>query len=86
MNNNQDLIYSMIKSGVLYSPHIIEAFKKIDRKHFVPKSLRKFAYIDKPLPIGNEQTISQPSTVAFMLEKLEPKKGNNILGVKTNLA
>ena len=81
MSNNQELIYSMIKSGVLYSPHIIEAFENIDRKYFVPKSLQEFAYIDKPLPIGNEQTISQPSTVAFMLEKLEPKKGDDILDI-----
>ena len=81
MRNNYELISSMIANGSLYSPHIIKAFEKIDRKYFVPEEYKDFTYIDKPLPIGKGQTISQPSTVAFMLEKLEPQNGDNILDI-----
>jgi len=42
---------------------------------------KKFAYENFPLSIGYGQTISQPFTVAFMLEKLEPKKGDEILDI-----
>ena len=79
--DNQVLIDSMVGSGVLKDPKIIDAFKKVDRKYFVPKRYRKHIYVDKPLPIGKEQTISQPSTVAFMLELLKPQKGDTILDI-----
>ena len=81
MQSMQMLIDSMITSGMLQSPHIIDAFREIDRKYFVPESFEEHIYVDAPLPIGNGQTISQPSTVAFMLEKLEPEKGNTILDI-----
>ena len=81
MNSMQELIDSMIVSGVLKTPQIIEAFKKIDRKYFVPEHFAKQIYIDAPLPIGKDQTISQPSTVAFMLEHLNPKEGDKILDI-----
>ena len=81
MKNNKELITSMIAGGVLKSPQIIEAFEKIDRKNFIPEDFREHIYIDRPLPIGKEQTISQPSTVAFMLERLEPQKGDKILDI-----
>ena len=81
MKNNKELITSMIAGGALKSPQIIEAFEKIDRKNFIPEDFREHIYIDRPLPIGKEQTISQPSTVAFMLERLEPQKGDKILDI-----
>jgi protein-L-isoaspartate(D-aspartate) O-methyltransferase len=81
MKTNKALIASMIEKGALKSPQIIEAFEKIDRKNFIPEEFRDHIYIDRPLPIGKEQTISQPSTVAFMLEHLEPKKGDKILDI-----
>lgn len=52
---------------------------KINRKDFVLKEYEKEAYYDYPLPIGYGQTISQPSTVYFMLKLLNPKKGEKIL-------
>ncbi len=81
MNSMQELIDKMIFSGVLKTPNIIEAFKKVDRSYFVPKELSNKTYIDAPLPIGENQTISQPSTVAFMLELLNPQKGDKILDI-----
>ncbi len=81
MENKQELIDSMILRGMLGSPHIIDAFREIDRKYFVPESFEEHIYVDAPLPIGNNQTISQPSTVAFMLEKLEPGEGDKVLDI-----
>ena len=68
-------------SGALKTPEIIEAFLKVDRAYFIPDKLKDKTYIDAPLPIGKNQTISQPSTVSFMLELLEPKKGDKILDI-----
>jgi len=61
--------------------NIINAFKTIDRKDFVLKEYENEAYEDIPLPIGFGQTISQPTTVAFMLELLQPQKGDKVLDV-----
>jgi protein-L-isoaspartate(D-aspartate) O-methyltransferase len=81
MESKQELIDSMILKGMLDNPYIIDAFREIDRKDFVPESFEEHIYVDAPLPIGNNQTISQPSTVAFMLEKLEPREGDKVLDI-----
>ncbi|MBI3983759.1 protein-L-isoaspartate(D-aspartate) O-methyltransferase [Candidatus Microgenomates bacterium] len=70
-----------LKSQVLRTPEIIEAFEKVDRASFVSTEYLAYAYTDRPLPIGAGQTISQPYTVAFMLELLEPTAGQRILDV-----
>lgn len=75
------LIKSLAQKGVLRTPLIIEAFKAIHRSDFLPDTLKKSAGIDAPLPIGFGQTISQPSTVAFMLELLSPSPGNRVLDI-----
>lgn len=75
------LVDDMISSGMLKSPLHIDAFRTIDRKYFVPDKYAEDTYIDAPLPIGDYQTISQPSTVAFMLEKLDPQDGNTVLDI-----
>jgi protein-L-isoaspartate(D-aspartate) O-methyltransferase len=80
-NSNEDLINYLIRNGVLKTEEIIKAFLKIDRKNFVGERNKFEAYGDYPLPIGEGQTISQPWTVAFMLELLEPKLVNKILDV-----
>lgn len=70
------------RDGVLRTPIIIEAFGAILREDFVPESMRDSAQtVDAPLPIGSGQTISQPWTVAFMLELLEPQAGQRILDI-----
>lgn len=81
MRNQQALVDFLVQDGVLKTPAIIEAFRAIDRADFVPNHLRTEAYVNAPLPIGGGQTISQPWTVAFMLELLEPKRSQNILDV-----
>lgn len=86
MESNQELIDSMISKGILDTPHIIDAFREIDRKFFVPESFEEHIYADAPLSIGNGQTISQPSTVAFMLEHLEVQKGDTVLDIGSGSA
>ena len=81
MKTMHELVDDMIFSNMLSSPQIIDAFREIDRKYFVPDSFSDHIYIDAPLPIGNGQTISQPSTVAFMLERLAPQEGDTVLDI-----
>ncbi len=79
--DNETLIAGMRASGVLHTPRIAEAFRRADRRYFVPSGFDEVLYVDAPLPIGANQTISQPSTVAFMLELLEPKPAERILDI-----
>ena len=81
MNSKYDLIQHLINSGVMHSKNIIEAFKNIDRIDFVLDPNVSDIYEDYPLQIGYKQTISQPTTVAMMLEMLEPKDGQKILDI-----
>ena len=80
--SNQELVEYLIEERkVLKTKEIIDAFLKIDRKDFVREEYLAEAYNDYPLFIGYGQTISQPFTVAFMLELLQPQKGNKILDI-----
>lgn len=79
--NKEKLISSLIADGYLKTPQIIAAFRRIDRADFVSEKFKRDAYLNAPLPIGYGQTISQPLTVAFMLELLKPEKGDKILDV-----
>jgi len=76
-----ELVSFLAKTGVLKTPIIIEAFEKIKRIDFLPIELKGFSEIDEALPIGFNQTISQPSVVAFMLELLEPAPGEKVLDI-----
>lgn len=75
------MLKDLISAGYLKTPRIIEAFQRIDRKDFTLDEYKDEAYINAPLPIGYGQTISQPLTVAFMLELLQPEPGNKILDI-----
>jgi protein-L-isoaspartate(D-aspartate) O-methyltransferase len=77
----ENLINELIKDGYLKTPEIIEAFKKTDRADFVLEEDKNQTYVNAPLSIGFGQTISQPLTVAFMMELLEPKPGEKILDI-----
>jgi protein-L-isoaspartate(D-aspartate) O-methyltransferase len=62
---------------------VLAAMSKVPREEFVPADSRAASYEDGPLPIGYDQTISQPYIVAFMTEKLQPKPNNRVLEVGT---
>lgn len=73
---NARLVDSLIKQGVLRSPGIVAAFRAVDRSRFVPAAEQRHAYDDIPLPLAIGSTISQPYTVAVMLELLQPQLGD----------
>ena len=75
------LVDLLIKDGWLKTENIISAFKKIKREDFLSNDFKNLSEVNKALPIGYGQTISQPLTVAFMLELLQPKPGDKILDV-----
>ncbi len=65
------------------SRRVLDAMRRVPRHEFVPKEVRSQAYEDWPLPIGENQTISQPYIVAFMTQALEVRKGDRVLEIGT---
>jgi protein-L-isoaspartate(D-aspartate) O-methyltransferase len=74
----------IVRRGIC-NPAVLAAMRRVPREEFVPAELREFAYDDLPLPIGNEQTISQPAIVASMIEAAELSPGDRVLDVGTGL-
>jgi protein-L-isoaspartate(D-aspartate) O-methyltransferase len=62
---------------------VLEAFLEVPRHEFVPEEQQDSAYEDRPLPIGKDQTISQPYIVAEMIQALKPEAGDRVLEVGT---
>ena len=79
ISQKQFLLESLRVRG--FSEKIVSAFDKVERKNFIPSNLEKKAYDDIPLPIGYEQTISQPYTIAVMLTMLDLKDSQKVLEV-----
>lgn len=69
------------REGWVKTPAITSAFKKIRRYDFLPTITKSRCGFNSPQPIGYEQTNSQPSVVAMMLERLQPKKGHKVLDI-----
>ena len=82
MMPKEQLIEKWISSGTIKDKRVIDAFKKIPREIFL-KDRKEESYGDYPLPIGEGQTISQPTTVMLMTEALELKKNDKVLEVGT---
>ena len=79
--NPETLIDRLISEGYLKTPRIISAFRRVDRKLFLSDEFQGDFELNAPLPIGYGQTNSQPLTVAFMLEQLQPGAGERILDI-----
>ena len=62
---------------------VLAVMEKVPRHEFVPEQYRNRAYEDGPLPIGYDQTISQPYIVAFMTEQLDPRPTDRVLEIGT---
>ena len=78
----QMVLMDLMPRGI-WTPSVLKVMKRVPRHEFVPKHIRKLAYADRPLPIGEGQTISQPYVVAWMSQLLEIKKGMKILEIGT---
>ena len=78
----QMVLMDLMPRGI-WTPSVLKVMKRVPRHEFVPKHIRRLAYADRPLPIGEGQTISQPYVVAWMSQLLEIKKGMKILEIGT---
>jgi protein-L-isoaspartate(D-aspartate) O-methyltransferase len=67
----------------ILDPRVLEAMGRVRRDAFVPEAMKQAAYDDRPLPIGEDQTISQPYIVAFMTQALEIRVTDRVLEVGT---
>ena len=76
------LILELRESGITDSK-VLSAIEKIPREIFIPKNFRNQAYENIALPIGNDQTISQPYIVALMTQELELEKKHKVLEIGT---
>ena len=74
---------ALLRERGIYDERLIDAMRAVDREQFVQGLFVNRAYEDSALPIGSEQTISQPYTVAFMTQALEVNKGDKILEIGT---
>lgn len=72
-----------LRSRGIKDPRVLKAMETVPRHLFVPESVRSLAYEDKPLDIGQGQTISQPYMVAAMTELIDPRHGDRILEIGT---
>lgn len=81
MDSNSEMVDYLVDIGALRSKKIIEAFRSVERADFVADGRAFDIYEDYPLGIGHGQTMSQPRTVAMMLEMLSPRDGDNILDI-----
>jgi protein-L-isoaspartate(D-aspartate) O-methyltransferase len=79
----ETMIANQIISRGIKDTQVIEAMRKVPRHLFVPENRRESAYDDRPLPIGEGQTISQPYIVAFMTEALDLSQDNKVLEIGT---
>lgn len=79
----RDEMVNLIARRGVEDETILEAMRSFPRHELVPESQRRFAYADRPLPIGEQQTISQPYIVAFMTEAAQVKKGDKVLEIGT---
>jgi len=72
-----------LRARGIKDPRVLAVMEAVPRHLFVPDNLRAAAYDDRPLPIGEDQTISQPYIVAFMSELLELKPSDRVLEIGT---
>jgi protein-L-isoaspartate(D-aspartate) O-methyltransferase len=79
----EDMVRTQIIARGVQDSATLRALRTVQRHEFVPTELTDLAYADRPLPIGHEQTISQPYIVALMTELVKPHKGQRVLEIGT---
>lgn len=78
-----NMVEEQIVARDIKSPRVLDAMRTVPRHEFVPEAWRAGAYQDTPLPIGHDQTISQPYIVAYMSEALELDRSHRVLEIGT---
>jgi len=79
----ENMVRTQLIPRGIRDPKVLAAMRKVPRHLFVEEALRSQAYGDFPLPIGEQQTISQPYIVAFMTEALELEGTEKVLEIGT---
>ncbi len=79
----REMVEQQIRARGIEDESVLEAMMKVPRHKFVPENLAKESYIDSPLPIGLNQTISQPFIVAYMTEAADISKKDKVLEIGT---
>lgn len=79
----ENMVSKQIENRGIEDPAVLEAMRKTPRHVFVPESSRDQAYDDRPLPIGEGQTISQPYVVALMTRSLDLSSNDKVLEIGT---
>jgi len=77
------MVVEQLAAGGIRDERVLAAMRRVPRHEFVPEALRGRAYDDGPLPIGHEQTISQPYIVALMTQLADVQPGDRVLEVGT---
>ncbi|MEO0601415.1 MAG: protein-L-isoaspartate(D-aspartate) O-methyltransferase [Myxococcota bacterium] len=77
------MVRQQLRGRDITSRTVLEAMRTVPRHRFVPDTVRHLAYVDEPLPIGHEQTISQPYIVALMTQLAELSPGDRVLEIGT---
>jgi protein-L-isoaspartate(D-aspartate) O-methyltransferase len=79
----REMVATQIRARGIENPRVLAAMARVPRHEFVPALRRGVAYGDHPVPIGHDQTISQPFIVAFMTEALNPAPADRVLEIGT---
>lgn len=79
----KSMVEKQIKGRGIHNDKVLDALMNVPRQKFVPEDYRDYAYEDRPLPIGYQQTISQPYIVAYMTEILKPDDTQKVLEIGT---
>ena len=80
---NERMVAEQIEARGIRDPRVLDAFRSVRREWFVPDELKREAWEDSPLPIGDGQTISQPYIVAYMTEALAVGPEDRVLEIGT---
>jgi len=83
MQERENMVRLQLKRRHISDERVLEAFEKVPRHEFVPEKHRDSAYTDNPIPIGYEQTISQPYVVAHMIEEVDVRPSDVVLDIGT---
>lgn len=78
-----NMVAQQLEERGIHDPRVLEAMEWVPRHEFVPQKALHLAYSDQALPIGYEQTISQPYTVAFMCQEARVAAGDRVLEIGT---
>jgi len=81
--HRRHMVDEQIHGRNIADPFVLNAMRRVERHKFVPAEFCDQAYSDQPLPIGSNQTISQPYIVALMIEALQLKGGEKVLEIGT---